>query len=98
MSIKAIAKKVVKAPVKLPDVPKGKELEDFVSAALQASGHYIEKNIEEPQVMELDIVATEYLSGLPKKKLYEVKSGDWGFPDVFKILGQMLYLDIPEGT
>jgi len=85
--------------VKLPDTPKGKELEDFVAALLQATRHFVEKSIEEKNVLELDVVATSYAKGRPEDQLFEVKSGkDWGFRDVFKLLGQMTYLHIPRGA
>ena len=84
--------------VSLPDVPKGRELEEYVAAALQSSGAYVEKNIEAPDVLELDIVASRYPEGKPDVTLYEVKSGDWGFRDVFKLLGQKAYLEIPKAV
>lgn len=85
--------------VKLLDTPKGKELEDFVAALLQSTHHFVEKSIEEKNVLELDVVATSYAEGRPEDRLFEVKSGkDWGFPDVFKLLGQMTYLDVPRGA
>jgi len=83
--------------VYLPDAPKGLDVEDFIAAALQASGHFVEKNIEDQDVLELDIVATSYLSAQPSQKLYEVKSGGWGFKDIFRTVGQMQYLGIREG-
>ena len=70
-------------------------MEDFVAALLQCSGHFVEKNIVErgpTEVLELDIVATHYSDGTPFRKLFEVKSGKWGFADVFKLLGWKTYL------
>ena len=79
----------------LPDMPQGKELEDYVAALLQCAGYYVEKNIVERghvEVLELDMVATCYIDGLPKRLLFEVKSGDWGFSDIFKLLGWKTYM------
>jgi len=79
----------------LPDVPQGKELEDYVAALLQCADYFIEKNIIQggcAEVLELDMVATCYVGGAPKRLLFEVKSGDWGFSDIFKHLGWKTYL------
>jgi hypothetical protein len=84
--------------VKVPDVPKGKELEDFVAALLQCTHHFVEKNIKEPDVLELDVVATSYGKGSPEQCLFEVKSGKWGFSDILKLRGQMEYLSICRGA
>jgi hypothetical protein len=80
---------------KLPDVPQGKELEDYVAALLQCAGYFVEKNIIERgrvEVLELDMVATDYIDDLPKRLLFEVKSGNWGFSDIFKLLGWKTYM------
>ena len=80
---------------KLLAIPEGKELEDYVAAFLQCAGYFVEKTIVErglKEILELDIVATAYVDGLPKRLLFEVKSGDWGFSDVFKLLGWKTYL------
>jgi len=87
--------------VSLPPLPKGREFEEYISAYFQSSGNYIERNIIEKgaeEVLELDIIATDYYLPLPKIKLLEVKSGDWGFPDLFKVKGWMDYLNISEGV
>lgn len=89
------------ASISLPDLPKGKEFEEYISAFFQSSGSYIERNIverETEEVLELDIVSTNYSSFLPEIKLVEVKSGNWGFPDLFKIRGWMDYLNIDNGV
>jgi len=80
---------------KLPDVPQGKELEDYVAGLLQCASYFVEKNIVErgtAEVLELDMVATCYVGGLPQRLLFEVKSGDWGFSDIFKLLGWKTYM------
>jgi hypothetical protein len=92
---------VPNVPITLPDLPEEKELEEYVSAHLQSSGLYIERNIierAEEEVLELDIVVTDYESGTPQVKLLEVKSGSWGFPDIFKVRGWMDYLNLSTGA
>jgi hypothetical protein len=82
----------------LAEIPSGKELEDFVAALLQCTGHFLEKNVEEPNVLELDIVATKYADGGPSRRLFEVKEGPAQFSDIFKVLGWMTYLGIDQGA
>ena len=80
---------------KLPDIPKGKELEDYVAASLQCAGYFVEKSLIErgaAEVLELDMIATDYRESTPTPLLVEVKSGDWGFGDIFKLLGWKIYL------
>lgn len=82
----------------LPEAPKGHELEDYFAALLQSTGHYVEKNIEEPNVLELDIVATDYRGGHPRSRLFEVKGTEPRFEDIFKVIGWMAYLGLNEGA
>jgi len=89
------------ASVSLPDLPKGKEFEEYISAYFQSGGNYIERNIierEVEEVLELDIITTDYCLSPPEIKLLEVKSGEWGFPDLFKMHGWMDYLNISKGV
>ena len=86
--------------INLPKLPKGKIFEECVSAFFQSAGQYIERNIIErdiEEILELDIIATDYNSKLPDIKLLEVKSGNWGFPDIFKIRGWIDYLNVEKG-
>ena len=86
--------------VSLPKLPKGKIFEEYVSAFFQSAGQYIERNIIErsiEEILELDVIATDYNFKLPDIKLIEVKSGNWGFPDIFKIKGWIDYLNIEKG-
>jgi len=71
-------------------------MEDCVSALFQAGGYYVEKNIREEEVLELDAIITKYSGrdSLPEIRLVEVKSGDWGFSDLFKVRGWMDYLNL----
>jgi hypothetical protein len=88
--------------VTLSDVPKdGNELEDYVSALFRASKYFVETNITErdfTEILELDAVATSYEANTPTSILAEAKGGDWGFSDIFKVVGWMRYLDLPRGA
>lgn len=86
--------------ISLPELPKGMEFEEYISALFQSAGYYIERKIikrEVEEVLELDIITTDYDSSPPEIKLLEVKSGDWGFKDLFKVRGWMDYLNISKG-
>lgn len=81
--------------VTLPESPKGEELEDYIAALFQASGHFVEKQIIErdpADILELDIFATDYGPDEVVRRLVEVKGGKWGFTDLFKVVGWMEYL------
>lgn len=88
--------------VQLSDVPEaGTDLEHFVAALFQAAGFFVEKNVIErdpSDVLELDLVATDYSSGAPIPILCEAKGGGWGWPDLFKVIGWMRYLRIDRGA
>ncbi len=83
---------------RLPENPTDYELEDFVAALLQAPGCFVEKSIQELNVLELDVVVTSYADGKPTPRLVEVKSKGWGFEDAFKVLGWMTYLGFQRGA
>lgn len=84
----------------LPEQPKNTEFEDFVSAFLQSSGFHVEKSLiqrEGGEVLELDIISTKYRKNRPPaERLIEVKSGGWGFPEIFKISGWGKYLSLED--
>jgi len=85
---------------RLPELPKDKEFEEYISAYFQASGYYIERNVIErapKEVLELDIISTDYSVTPPEVRLLEVKSGAWGFADLFKQRGWMDYLNVSRG-
>lgn len=70
------------AGVKLPEFPRGKEFEKYISALFQTGGYYIERSItyrEGSDVLELDIIKTDYSTALPNIDVLEVKSKRWGF-------------------
>ena len=85
----------------LPEAPQGLWLEDAVAAALQC-GAYIERNVhdnaEGADSLELDVIATTYENRVSQKLLVEVKSGGWGFGEVFKLAGWMQYLGIERAA
>ena len=86
--------------IRLPEIPRGEDLEDYVAAFLQCDGFYTEKSLVESgetQVMELDIMAWKPADRPPQHTLFEVKGGNWGFPDVFKVYGWKTYLQ-PRGV
>lgn len=83
--------------IELASTPKGKDFEDYISAFFQGAGYYIEKNISEENILELDVIVTDYYQHVPVQCLVEVKSGKWGFHDVFKVKGWMVYLNIDFG-
>lgn len=85
---------------KLAPEPKDWELEDFVSAHFASRGCYVETCVTEripDEILELDIVWTDYREdpGLPRP--VEVKSGGWGFSDVFRFFGWTEYLGLSGG-
>ena len=86
------------ASVSLPDLPKGTEFEEYISAFFQSDGYCVERNIERRDILELDIVITNYNFSPPDLKLLEVKSGNWGSTDLFKVRGWMFYLNISKGA
>ena len=91
------------AAIMLPDKPQSADaLEDYVAALFQSAGFFIEKNIIErdshTEILELDVVGTSYDNDVPFSILAEAKSGKWGFPDIFKMIGWMKYLQIPQGA
>lgn len=87
--------------IQLPDIPKEYFYEDYLAAYLQASGIYIERSLvhkEVDEIMELDIVASDIHSNNIEKYLIEIKSGKWGYPDLFKVKGWMSFLHIEHGA
>ncbi len=72
----------------------------ILSALCCASRYFVETNIIErdfTEILELDAVATSYEVSPPRSILAEAKGGDWGFSDIFKVVGWMQYLDLPHG-
>lgn len=87
--------------LKLPAIPKGELYEDYVAAILSVCGLFIERriNLTEPvNILELDIVTTKFFADKTEKTLAEIKSGDWGLPDIFKVRGWLDYLLYPKAS
>ena len=86
--------------VDLPSLPTDSEFEDYVAACLQAAGFFVEKSLiqrDDAEVLELDLISTKYKRGQPpRERLIEVKSGGWGFPEIFKISGWGKYLSLDD--
>lgn len=87
------------ASINLPESPTDFDFEDYISAHFHSGGYYIERNIIEKDidiVLELDIITTNYNHTIPEIQIFEIKSGGWGFQDIFKLRGWMDYLNIPK--
>ena len=84
----------------LSNDPKGWELEDFVSAHFASRSCYVETCIKErkpDEILELDVVWTDYRKDPEERHPVEIKSGDWGLGDVFKFYGWTRYLEMGPG-
>lgn len=80
--------------------PTGVELEDFVSAHFASRGCYVETNVKEEklaEILELDIVWTDYRLDPEERHPVEIKSGDWHLGDIFKFYGWTRYLGLEPG-
>jgi hypothetical protein len=93
-------------PISLPMLPKGKELEEYIAAHFNCAGVYVDRSLimrtgsgkGHAEILELDLNVTNYLVTPPEMVLVEVKSGDWGMSDVFKIRGWMDFLNLKKGV
>jgi hypothetical protein len=87
--------------VEIADIPvTPNELEEYVAALFMASRYFVEVGVterDETSILELDAVATNYADAVPQMVIAEAKSGGWGFPDLFKVIGWMQYLNIQKG-
>lgn len=85
----------------LPTDPRDAALEDFVAAHFASRGAYVETGVTERHpidILELDIVWTDYAQDPPKSHPVEVKGGkDIHLGDVFKFYGWTRYLGLPPG-
>lgn len=80
--------------------PSGFELEDFVAAHLASRRVYVETGIthrDPKDILELDVVWTDYRNKPNLRFPIEVKSGDWHLGDLFKFFGWTRYLHLPSG-
>ncbi len=56
--------------VSLPALPKNTEFEEYVAAYIQAAGFFVERSLinrQEEELLELDIIATEYTASAPQE-------------------------------
>lgn len=83
-------------PIQLPKDAREYDYEDQVCTLLLAHGYYLEtrlvlkKGTEE--VLEFDVIATP-TNDYENRKVVEIKSGNWGLADIFKLYGQITYTD-----
>ena len=85
----------------LPLIPKEFSYEDYVSSVLNAGGYYLERGLhkrEKNDILELDIVTNKFTAKGVEKTISEIKSGNWGFPDIFKVRGWMDYLGFNKAS
>lgn len=81
--------------------PLGADFEDLVSAHLAARGMYVETGVTERNprdILELDVVWTDYRGAGGIRNALEIKSGGWGLHDYFKFFGWLTYLDLKNGA
>ncbi|MEH1054956.1 hypothetical protein V6U89_07040 [Micromonospora sp. CPCC 206171] len=87
-------------PGRTPEAPRGKELEDLAVALMSMSGYYlsprlVQRPYGDDEVLELDALAVRLTGrdGATHRVVVEAKSGtSWGYSQVFKLLGQKVYL------
>lgn len=86
--------------ITLESNPIEKDYEDYICAYFQSGGLYVEKSIihrETEEILELDIIFTDFASDNVTRKLVEIKSGNWGFNEIFKVKGWLVYLKMEDG-
>ncbi|MBK6880027.1 MAG: hypothetical protein IPH91_07600 [Elusimicrobia bacterium] len=80
--------------------PNGLELEDLIAAHFASRGCYVEMGVKErspDEILDLDVVWTDYKRDPLLPLPVEIKSGDWGIGDVFKFYGWTKYLGLQSG-
>lgn len=86
--------------VSLPQIPRDAYYEDYVAAILNAGGYFLQRSVHDylsgHEMLELDILACKITSDAVKNTVLEIKSGDWGIKDVFKVYGWLNYLNIHD--
>ncbi len=86
--------------ITLESNPIEKDYEDYICAYFQSGGLFVEKSIihrETEEILELDIIFTDFDSENVTRKLVEIKSGNWGFSEIFKVKGWLVYLKMDNG-
>ncbi len=92
------------AAFSLDQVPHAEALEDLVAALFRSARYFVEARVTQrlegggTEILELDSVSTSYEGPIPDRVVAEAKSGKWGFPDAFKVLRWMRYLDLHKGA
>ena len=87
--------------IELPKIPRDKDYEDYLCAYMQAGGLFVERSIihrQKAELLELDIIVTQYSKDSAGQTLVEIKGGKWGAGDIFKIKGWMTYLNLEAGS
>lgn len=87
--------------IDLPLIPKDFAYEDYVASVLNAGGYYLERGIhkrERNDILELDIVTNKFTAIGIEKTISEIKSGGWGFPEIFKVRGWLDYLKFERAS
>ena len=85
---------------KLTADPRNLELEDYVAAHFVSRGAFVETGVTErdpTDILELDVVWTDYREPVLLPRPVEVKSGKWHLGDLFKFYGWTQYLDMSPG-
>ena len=86
--------------ITLESNPIEKDYEDYICAYFQSGGLFVEKSIihrETEEILELDIIFTNFGNENVTRKLVEIKSGNWGFSEIFKVKGWLVYLKMDDG-
>src|SRR5699024_7807506 len=87
-------------PIELVENPTETDFEDYIAAYLQAGGLYVEKSIiyrGKEELLELDIITSNFKPVEVENYLIEIKSGKWGFKEIFKVKGWLCYLKMKKG-
>jgi len=87
--------------ITLESNPIEKDYEEYICAYLQSGGLYVEKSIihrEVEEILELDVIINDFKEDCVSKKLIEIKSGGWGFSEIFKVKGWLVFLKLEDGV
>jgi len=87
--------------IELEPNPIEKDYEDYICAFFQSGGLYVERSIihrETEEILELDIITTDFESLGVERNLIEIKSSSWGFSEIFKVKGWLVYLKMDTGV
>lgn len=85
----------------LSDNPLGADFEDYVAAHIAGRGMFVETGVTERDprdVLELDIVWTDYRNLPSVRNAMELKSKGWGLGDFFRFCGWLKYIGIADAS